>query len=94
MKPLRILLASVEKFTGNQWIRLTVSGILIATVLSEVVEDVFDIRAHNVLLVFGVFNLFRTLPDLFHGASVFEKAERIRSLNDWKCQNQLLCGHI
>ena len=79
MKPLHIFLGSMEKFTGNRWIGLTVSGILIATALSEVVEDVSDIRAHHGLLVFGVFNLFRTLPDLFHGASVFEEAERDRS---------------
>ena len=79
MKPLRILLGSMEKFTGNRWIGLTLSRILIATALSEVVEDVSDIRAHHGLLVFGVFNLFRTLPDLFHGASVFEEAERDKS---------------
>ena len=55
------------------------SGILIATSLREVVEDISDIRAHHGLLVFGIFNLFRILPDLFDGASVFEDAERDRS---------------
>ena len=76
MKPLRIVVASMERFTGNRWIGVAVSVILIATALGEVLEDVSEIRAHHGLLVFGIVNLFKTLPDFFHGAAIFEEAER------------------
>jgi hypothetical protein len=64
----RIILHSIGKFAGNRWTRLAVFGVLIATSLVEVAEDVDDIRAHHGVLVFAVANLFRTLPDIFYGA--------------------------
>ena len=79
MKHLRTVLGGLEKFTGNRWTRLAVSGILIATASVEVVANVSKIGAHHGLLVFGVVNLFRTLPDFFQGVSLFEEAERQRS---------------
>jgi len=68
--------ASMEKFTGNQWVGLAVSGILIATASVEVLDNVTEIRAHHGLLIFGIANLIKALPDFFHGAAVFEEAER------------------
>jgi hypothetical protein len=76
MKVLRVTVASMERFTGNRWIGLAVSGILIATASVEVLENVTEIRAHHGLLIFGIANLIKTLPDFFHGAAVFEEAER------------------
>ena len=76
MKVLRVTVASMEKFTGNRWIGLAVSAILIATASVEVLENVSEIRYHHGLLIFGIANLVKTLPDFFHGAAVFEEAER------------------
>ena len=76
MKILRVIVASVEKFTSNRWIGLAVLGILIATASVEVLENVTEIRAHHGGLIFGIANLIKTLPDFFHGASVLEEAER------------------
>ena len=76
MKALRVVVTSMERFTRNRWIGLAVSVILIATASVEVLENVSEIRAHHGLFIFGIVNLSKTLPDFFHGAAVFEEAER------------------
>ena len=78
----RIVLGGMEKITGNRWIGLAVSGILIATALVEVVESVSEVRAHHGLLIYGIFHLFRTMPEFFHGAIVFEEAEGVKAQLD------------
>ena len=65
MKILHITAAIMEKFTGNLWIALAVSVILITTASAEVLENISEIRAHHGILIFGISNLLRTLPEFF-----------------------------
>ena len=74
-KLVRIAVGGVERFARNRWTGLAVSGILIATASIEIFESVTEIRAHHGILVFGLANLFRTLPDFLDSATLFEEVE-------------------
>ncbi len=65
--------AGIRRVADNPWLRVLVALILVATgvseTLTELEADVADmaLRAHHGVLLYGVVDLLRTLPDLFEG---------------------------
>ena len=64
-----------SRFLANRWLSVVVSAILIATALSEVIEDAGNIGSEHGVLVFGIFQLMTTLPEFFHAGQILEVAK-------------------
>jgi hypothetical protein len=65
---------ALSRLLTNRWLSIAVSVILIASALSEVIEDVGDFGSEHGVLVFGIFQLMTTLPEFFHAGQILEEA--------------------
>jgi hypothetical protein len=64
---------ALSRLLTNRWLSIA-SVILIASALSEVIEDVGDFGSEHGVLVFGIFQLMTTLPEFFHAGQILEEA--------------------
>ena len=79
---MRTLLSHAHAFVDHPWTNLLVAAVLIATSIAEAGESMIeplltgDIGAHHGMLVFGVTQFLKTLPEIIEGLErVFHGAE-------------------
>lgn len=72
MKSNRFLISARNVLT-NRWVGLTVSVRLIGTAIVEIAESATEIGAHHGLLVLGVSNILKTIPDFYEAAFAIEE---------------------
>jgi len=66
-----------SRLLTSRWLSIAVSVSLVATALSEVIEDVGDIGSGHGVLVFGIFRLMTTLPEFFHAGQILETTKDV-----------------
>lgn len=82
------MLKAIRQVLNSPWTNMTIALILIYTSGSEVVREIADSTsapgAHHGMLSFGIFQLFKILPDFFkgleHSVSAAEKINQKESV--------------